>query len=198
MPDWISTLGVAMGSAWVSGINLYAAIAMLGLLEHFGLAHLPGDLGFVGKWWVILLACGLYLAEFVADKVPAVDSIWDAVHTFIRVPAGAVLASAAFAHFDPGVRIAALLLGGGVALGSHGTKAAVRIGANLSPEPLSNVVLSLVEDLVVIGSSLVIASHPVVMIAVVLVFLCVIAWLFRKIVRTLRGYLKGAFRKCYT
>ena len=198
MADWVGTLGVAMGSAWVSGINLYATIATLGLLEHFGLAHLPGDLGFVGQWWVILLACALYLVEFVADKVPAVDSAWDAVHTFIRVPAGAVLASAAFAHFDPAVRIAALLLGGGVALGSHGTKAATRIGANLSPEPFSNVVLSFVEDLVVIGCSFVIASHPVVMIAIVAGFLCVIAWLFPKILRTLRSFLKGAFRKCYT
>ena len=198
MADWVSTLGVAMGSAWVSGINLYATIATLGLLERFGLAHLPGDLGFVGKWWVILLACGLYLVEFVADKVPAVDSVWDAVHTFVRVPAGAVLASAAFAHFDPAVRVAALLLGGGVALGSHGTKAATRIGANLSPEPVSNVVLSFVEDLVVIGSSFVIASHPVVMIAIVAAFVCVIAWLFPKILRTLRSFLKRAFRKCYT
>ncbi len=147
---------------------------------------------------MILLASALYLVEFVADKVPVVDSMWDVVHTFIRVPAGAVLASAAFAHFNPSVRIAALLLGGGVALGSHGAKAATRVGANLSPEPFSNVVLSFVEDLVVIGSSFVIASHPVVMIAVVAAFLCVIAWLFPKIVRTLRGFLKGAFRKCYT
>ena len=85
MPDWVSVLGVAMGSAWVSGINLYAAVATLGLLEHFGLAHLPGELGFLAKWWVIGLACGLYLIEFVADKVPAVDSAWDTVHTFIRV-----------------------------------------------------------------------------------------------------------------
>jgi uncharacterized membrane protein len=198
MADWVSTLGVAMGSAWLSGINLYAAIATLGLLEHFGFAHLPGDLGFVGQWWVILLACALYLVEFVADKVPAVDSLWDAAHTFIRVPAGAVLAFAAFAHFDPAVRISALLLGGGVALGSHGTKAAARIGANLSPEPFSNVVLSFVEDLVVIGFSFVIASHPVVMIAIVAAFLCVIAWLIPKIFRTLRSLLKGAFRKCYT
>lgn len=127
---------------------------------------------------MILLASALYPVEFVADKVPVVDSMWDVVHTFIRVPAGAVLASAAFAHFNPAVRIATLLLGGGVALGPHGTKAAARVGANLSPEPFSNVVLSFVEDLMVIGSSFVIASHPVVMIAVVAAFLCVIAWLF--------------------
>lgn len=195
MPDWMNTLGVAMGSAWVSGINLYATVAVLGLLERFGLAQLPGDLGFVGQRWVIVLACILYVVEFVADKVPAVDSAWDAVHTFIRVPAGAVLAAAAFAHFHPAVRITALLLGGGVALGSHGTKAAVRIGANLSPEPFSNIGLSLAEDLVVIGSSWVIASHPIVMIAVVAAFLCVAALLFRKIVRTLRAFFERSYAK---
>ncbi len=145
-----------------------------------------------------MLACALYMVEFVADKVPAFNSVWDAVHTFVRVPAGAVLASAAFAHFDPAVRIAALLPGGDIALGSHGTKATTRIGANLSPEPFSNVVLSFVEDLVVIGCSFVIASHPVVMIAIVAAFLCAIAWLFPKLLRTLRSFLKGAFRKCYT
>ena len=189
MPDWVSVLGVAMGSAWLSGINLYASVATLGLLEHFGFAQLPGSLGFLSKWWVIGLACGLYLIEFVADKVPAIDSAWDAVHTFIRVPAGAVLASAAFAHFDPAVRFAALLLGGGIALGSHGTKAATRLGANLSPEPFSNIALSVGEDIIAIGSSVLLAFHPIVLIAVVVAFLCVIVWLFPKIFRILRNAL---------
>ncbi len=193
--DWVSTLGVAMGSAWLSGINLYAAVATLGLLEHFGFAHLPGDLGFIANWWVIGLACGLYLIEFVADKVPAVDSIWDAIHTFIRVPAGAVLAAAAFAHFDPPIRLAALLLGGGIALGSHGTKAATRVGANMSPEPFSNTALSLAEDIVVVGSSLLVAFHPIVMIAIVAVFLCIVIWLFPKLFRGLRSRLKRVFAK---
>jgi hypothetical protein len=192
MPDWVSTLGAAAGSAWVSGINLYAAVATLGLLERFGFAHLPGDLGFLAKWWIIGLACGLYVIEFVADKVPAIDSAWDAVHTFIRVPAGAVLACAAFAHFDPAIRLAALLLGGGIALGSHGTKAATRLGANLSPEPFSNIVLSLGEDLIAIGSSVLLAFHPIVLIPVVAVFLGAIVWLFPKIVRVLRKALRGA------
>jgi hypothetical protein len=192
MPDWVSTLGAAMGSAWVSGINLYAAVATLGLLERFGFAHLPGDLGFLAKWWIIGLACGLYVIEFVADKVPAIDSAWDAVHMFIRVPAGAVLACAAFAHFDPAIRLAALLLGGGIALGSHGTKAATRLGANLSPEPFSNIVLSLGEDLIAIGSSVLLAFHPIVLIPVVAVFLGAIVWLFPKIVRVLRKAFRGA------
>src|SRR5438045_6952847 len=99
-PDLLTTLGFAAGSAWLSGINLYATVVTLGLLQRFHLVRLPGDLDLVQQWWVIILAGSLYIVEFVADKVPAVDSIWDAIHTFIRVPAGAVLAASAFAHFD--------------------------------------------------------------------------------------------------
>ena len=86
--DWLSTLGMAMGSAWMSGVNLYATVVTLGLLQRFKMVTLPGDLGMVGEWWVIGVAAGLYLIEFVADKIPAVDSVWDAIHTFIRIPAG--------------------------------------------------------------------------------------------------------------
>ena len=121
--DLITTLGTAMGSAWLSGINLYATVVTLGILERFKLVKLPGGLDMLGNWWVIGLAGGMYLIEFVADKVPVVDSAWDAVHTFIRVPAGAILAATAFAEFDPAVKITAMILGGGIALGSHGTKA---------------------------------------------------------------------------
>ena len=196
--DWVSTLGVAMGSAWMSGLNVYAVVFTLGLLQHFGYAHLPGDLGYLANWWVIILAGSLYAIEFIADKIPAVDSVWDAVHTFIRVPAGAVLAAAAFAHFSPAVRIAAVLLGGGIALGSHGAKAATRAGANLSPEPFSNIALSLAEDATVFGSSFLMAFHPAVLIAIVSVFLGVVAWLLPKILRSLRSLLKGSPKKCYT
>lgn len=189
--DWLSTLGVALGSAWMSGINMYAAVATLGLLQHFGYAHLPGELGYLGHWWIIGLACGLYAVQFVADKIPVVDSAWDAIHTFIRVPAGAILAASAFSHPSPALRIAALLLGGGIALSSHGAKAATRVGANLSPEPFTNIALSLGEDAAVIGSSFLAAFHPAVLIAVVAIFLAVAAWLFPKIFRALRTLLKG-------
>src|SRR5882762_9381831 len=121
-PGLFTTLGFAMGSAWLSCINLYATVLTLGLLQRYHLAHLPGSLDFMQQWWVIILAGALYLIEFVADKIPAVDSIWDAIHTFIRVPAGAVLAASAFAHFDPSVRLIALLAGGGVALSSQDRK----------------------------------------------------------------------------
>jgi hypothetical protein len=197
MPDWTSVLGVAMGSAWVSGINLYAAVVTLGLLERFGYAHLPGDLGLLANWWIIGLAAALFAIQFIAGKIPAVDSAWDAVHTFIRVPAGAILAAAAFAHFDPAIRFAALLIGGGIALGTHGTKAAARLGANLSPEPFSNIAIGLAEDAVAIAASFLMAYYPVVLIGIVIVFLGLMLWLTPKIVRALRTMWKG-ITKCYT
>jgi|SRR5665213_897751 len=197
MPDWISVLGVAMGSAWVSGINLYAAVATLGLLERFGYAHLPGDLGSLANGWIIGLAVALFAVQFIASKVPAVDSAWDAVHTFIRVPAGAILAAAAFAHFDPAIRFAALLIGGSIALGTHGTKAAARLGTNISPEPFSNVAIGLAEDVVAIAASFLMAYYPVVLIGIVVVFLGLMLWLTPKIVRALRSMWKG-ITNCYT
>lgn len=184
--DLITTLGTAMGSAWLSGINLYATVVTLGILERFKLVKLPGGLDMLGEWWVIGLAGGMYLIEFIADKVPAIDSAWDAVHTFIRVPAGAVLAATAFADFDPAVKIAAMIVGGGIALSSHGTKAATRLAANTSPEPVSNIVLSLVEDAVTFGSAVLMAFYPIVILVVVLVFLVVATWLVPKIVRAMK------------
>ena len=190
--DWLTTLGMAMGSAWMSGINLYATVVTLGLLQRFKLVALPGDLGLVSDWWVIGVAGALYLIEFVADKIPAVDSVWDAIHTFIRVPAGAVLAASAFASFDPSVRLVAFLAGGGVALSSHGTKAATRLAANTSPEPVSNIVLSLLEDALTIGSAILMVFHPVVILVLVASFVLLAIWLVPKIVRALRGLLLRA------
>lgn len=190
--DWLSTLGMAMGSAWMSGVNLYATVVTLGVLQRFHLVTLPGDLGMVGEWWVIAIAGALYLIEFVADKIPAVDSVWDAIHTFIRVPAGAVLAASAFADFAPSVRIVALLVGGSVALSSHGTKAATRLAANTSPEPVSNVALSLAEDVVTVGSVVLMVFHPVVILVLVLMFLLVAIWLVPRIVRAMRRLLRRA------
>src|SRR5580704_15933397 len=182
----LGTLGFAMGTAWLSGINLYATVLTLGLLQRFHLARLPGDLDYLQHWWVILLAGSLYLIEFAADKIPAIDSIWDMIHTFIRVPAGAVLAASAFAHFDPGVRLIALLAGGGIAFSSHGLKAATRLAANTSPEPFSNIALSLFEDAFAAGQSILMVLHPVVTLVIVAAFVGVAIWLARRIARALR------------
>lgn len=187
--DWITTLATAMGSAWLSGINLYATVVTLGILERFQMVKLPGGLHILGEWWVIGLAGGLYLIEFIADKIPAVDSVWDAIHTFIRVPAGAILAATAFADFDPAVKIAATIIGGGVALSSHGTKAAARLAANTSPEPVSNIALSLGEDILTFGSAILLAFHPIVILVIVVIFLILVIWLAPKIIRALRRML---------
>ena len=185
----LATLGLGMGSAWLSGFNLYATVATLGLLSRFHLVNLPGELDYLGNWWVIGVAGVLYVIEFFADKIPIVDSVWDAIHTFIRVPAGAVLAASAFAHFNPGVRIAALLAGGTLALGSHATKASVRMSANASPEPISNIFLSTIEDVFTIGLAALAAFHPVAILVVVLVFVILLIWLGPKVFRAIRRML---------
>ena len=183
--DWLTTLTTALGSAWLSGINLYATVATLGLLQRLGFARLPGDLGVLSNGWVIGLAVALYVIEFVADKIPAIDSMWDAVHTFVRVPAGAVLAAAAFADFDPPVRVAALLVGGGLALGSHGSKAVTRVAVNTTA-PGAGAVVSVAEDAVAIGSTALMTFFPLVFLGLLLLFVIATAWLIPKIVRTLR------------
>src|SRR5690349_1054234 len=177
----LDTWGVAMGAAWLSGVKLYASALTLGLLQHFGFASLPGELRVLGEWWAIGIAGLLCLVEFVADKIPAVDSAWDAVHTFIRVPAGAVLAASAFAQFDGRVRLLAFLLGGGIALTSHGTKAAARLAVNTSPEPFSNIALSALEDAGSVGMSLLAVFHPLVTLAVVLILIVAGVFVVRKV-----------------
>jgi hypothetical protein len=187
--DWLQTLGLGMGSAWLSGFNLYATVLTLGLLQRFHLVKLPGGLEAISQEWVLGLAAVLFVVEFLADKIPVVDSVWDSIHTFIRIPAGAVLAASAFANFDPAVRAAALLVGGGLALGSHGTKASVRMAANTSPEPFSNIILSVLEDVFTVGMAILAAFHPAVILAIILVFLILLAWLAPKIVRAVRRML---------
>ena len=188
----IQILGLALGAAWTSGINLYATVAVLGLLQHYGLARLPGGLDVMGSWIIIGIALFLYVVEFVADKIPYVDTVWDAVHTFIRVPAGAVIAYAATADLNPTVQIVALLLGGGLALSTHGTKATVRAAANTSPEPLTNWTLSIVEDVFAVGAVVLTVLHPIVIIVVIAIFLLILAWILPKVIRRLRRMISAA------
>ncbi len=192
--EWFSTLSLALGSAWTSGINLYATVAVLGLLEKFAGVKLPGGLESLDNWWIIGIAGGLYIIEFVADKVPYVDSVWDVVHTFIRVPAGAVIAYAATNHLDNSITIPATLLGGGFALASHGTKAAARIGANLSPEPVSNWALSFFEDGVAIIGVVLAVFAPMVIAGVLIVFVLFFLWFFPKAFRGLRRMFRAVGR----
>jgi Domain of unknown function (DUF4126) len=185
----IEILGLALGAAWTSGINLYATVAVLGLLQHYGLAQLPGGLHVLDNWIIIGIALFLYVVEFVADKVPYVDTLWDAAHTFIRVPAGAVIAAAATSDLNPTVEIVALLLGGGLALSTHGTKATARAAANTSPEPVTNWALSLVEDIFAISAAVLAAIYPVVMLVIILIFLLILVWILPKVARRVRRML---------
>ena len=184
--EWFSTLSLALGSAWTSGINLYATVTVLGLLQKFALTKLPGGLDILDNWWIIGVAGFLYLVEFFADKIPYVDSVWDVVHTFIRVPAGALMAYAATNQMDAGVYTIAALLGGGFALSSHGTKAALRVGANLSPEPVSNWVLSIVEDIVALVGTILAVFAPVIIALVLIIFFIFFVWFAPKIFRAIR------------
>jgi len=183
----IGTLAIAMGSSWVSGIRLYAAVATLGLLGRFAHLRLPGELDVLTNWWVIGIASTLFVIEFFADKIAYLDSIWDVVHTFIRIPAGAVLAAAAFGDFDRSVQVIALLLGGGLAFSAHATKASARAAINLSPEPASNIVASLVEDVVAFVSIFLAYVLPLVLIILILILVAASVFLLPKIVRMLRG-----------
>jgi len=181
--DFISTLAISMGASWVSGINLYATVATLGLLSRFTHLKLPGELEVLTNWWVIGVALFLFVIEFVADKIQLVDSVWDVIHTFIRIPAGAILAATAFGDFDRRVQVIALLVGGGLALTSHGTKAATRAIVNASPEPVSNIVVSLAEDVLVVISVLLALFLPVLAFFVIGAGVAFSVWMLPKVVR---------------
>ena len=184
--EWFSTISLALGTAWTSGINLYATVAVLGLLQRLGGTHLPGGLDALDNWWIIGVASFLYIVEFFADKIPYLDSVWDVIHTFIRVPAGAVVAYAATNQTDQTVNIVATLFGGGLALSSHGTKAALRAGANFSPEPVSNWALSIIEDFIAFVGSLLAVFAPVIISIVLVLFVLFFLWFFPKVYRAVK------------
>lgn len=195
--EWFSTLSLALGTAWTSGINLYATVTVLGLLQKFAFTKLPGGLDVLDNWWIIGIAGFLYAIEFFADKIPYVDSIWDVIHTFIRVPAGALVAYAATNETDTSVQTVAALLGGGLAFSSHGTKTALRMGANLSPEPVSNWILSIVEDIIAFVGAILAVFAPVLMAIVLIIFVIFFIWFFPKVVRGIRklfGGIRSLFR----
>jgi hypothetical protein len=170
----IETLGLALGAGFSSGLNLYATVATLGLLQRFGVLHLPPGLQILSHPWVLAIAVALYLLEFFADKIPYFDTFWDALHTFIRPPAAALLTFAAAGGAPPEWRWGAALLAGGVALTSHGTKASARAAVNTTPEPFSNWFLSFGEDVLAVWLTWMATTHPVAttIIVAALVVLC--------------------------
>ena len=176
-----ATLALTMGVAWASGINLYATLLTLGFLANTGNIVLPPDLQIVADPIVMAAAGVMYFIEFFADKVPGVDTGWDTIHTFIRIPAGAMLAAGAIGHLNPAVEIAAAILGGSLAAGSHATKAGTRVLINTSPEPFSNWFASVGEDIAVISGVWASINHPVFFLIAMVFFIALMIWLLPRI-----------------
>ena len=182
----LETLGFALGTSFASGLNLYATVAAAGLFQRFGIVQLPDTLQVLANPFVIGIAVFLFIIEFIADKIPYVDSAWDAVHTFIRPPAAALISYSAFGQVPEEWKVGAALLAGGVALTSHGAKASTRAAANASPEPVSNWALSLLEDGLAVFLAWMAAAHPI-LTAIIVVLLVIVAVL---LIRKLYGYLR--------
>ncbi len=191
--DIVQPIALAMGASWASGINLYAAVLMLGLLAITGSIVLPPDLAILANPLVIAAAGLMYAVEFFADKIPGVDTLWDTIHSFIRIPAGAVLAAGAVGELGLAAEIAAALVGGGLAASTHATKAGTRAMVNTSPEPFSNWTLSLGEDIAVIGGLWAALYHPWVFLALLALFILLMAWLLPKIWRGVRRVFRWLF-----
>jgi hypothetical protein len=187
----LSQLALAGGLAWASGIRLYATIFIIGMLGRFGYLHLPEQLLVLQHTWVLMASGIMVVGEFLADKVPGFDSVWDAIHTFIRIPAGAFLAWGAMGDATPAAQMAAAIVGGLITGGTHLAKSGGRAAINTSPEPLSNWTASFGEDGLVLGGLFLAITHPLAFLILLVLFLALIVWLLPKVFR----FLAGIFRR---
>ncbi len=188
--DAVSIIALSMGAAWASGINLYAAVFMLGYMGTTGHMVLPPELQVLSDPLVMTAAAVMYCVEFFADKVPGVDTGWDTLHTFIRIPAGAMLAASAVGDVSPAVELTAGLLGGSLAAATHATKAGSRLMINTSPEPFSNWTASITEDLLVIAGLWTALTHPLWFLAALIVFIMLMIWLLPRLWRLIKTVLQ--------
>lgn len=188
-------IALLVATSFAAGLNVYATVATLGLLAHAGLLALPPALQLLSSWYVIWASVAMFVIEFFADKIPAFDLLWNALHTFIRIPIAALLAYGATATLSPWEQLAATVAGGAIALASHGGKTAIRAAVTPSPEPFSNITLSLGEDGLAIFLTWFATQHPYGAIAMVAVLLAIIAALARWVVRSLRALFRGAERE---
>jgi hypothetical protein len=189
MSGAIAQLGSLSGLAFLSGIRLYSTVLVVGLGIRLGFLHLPESLNsltVLATTPVLIMAGTAYAAEFIADKIPWFDSVWDTVHTVIRPLGAAVLAATALGEVDPVVKIGAILLSGAIALSSHSAKAGTRLLANHSPEPFTNIGLSLGEDALVVGGVWAAITHPIVTLVLVILLLAIIIWTLPKLIRLFR------------
>jgi Domain of unknown function (DUF4126) len=192
-----NTISLTMGVAWASGINLYAAVLVLGLLGITGNITLPATLQILTDPMVMTAAGVMYFVEFVTDKVPGVDTGWDTLHTFIRIPAGALLAAGAVGDVNPAVALTAAILGGGLAAGAHAVKSGSRVIINTSPEPFTNWTASIAEDITVIGGLWAALYYPWLFLVLMIVFIGLMIWLLPKIgegIKKIFGYIGRLFK----
>jgi hypothetical protein len=188
-------LGLLIATSFAAGLNVYATVATLGVLSRTGAITLPTSLQLLASWYVIAAAAVLFAIEFFADKIPAFDLIWNALHTFIRVPIAALIAWRATAQLSPGEQLLAAVAGGLIALAAHGGKTAARAAVTPSPEPLSNAALSTGEDAVAIGLTWLATRHPWIAGSVALVAVAILILMIRSIVRAMRALFRSAERR---
>jgi hypothetical protein len=188
--------GLIVAISFAAGLNVYATVATLGLLTHAGLLDLPSGLHLVSSWWVIAASSALFAIEFFADKIPAFDLFWNALHTFVRVPVAALIAYGATSQLSPEKQLLATLAGGAIALLAHGGKTAARVAVTPSPEPVSNFVLSAGEDTLAVFLTWLATQHPIAAALIVAAFLAAIVvvmrWIVRAMTRAMRNLFRGA------
>jgi Domain of unknown function (DUF4126) len=188
-------VGILTGASFASGLNVYATVATLGILGRTGVLPLPGALHALESWPVIAIAGVMFVVEFFADKIPAFDMIWNALHTFVRIPVAALIAYGATSHLSPGAQLISALLGAAIALAAHGGKMAVRAAVTPSPEPFSNIALSLTEDAAAVGLTWFATRHPYAAAAIVGVLVVLVIVTIRWVVRALKRLFRGAKRE---
>jgi len=190
--DQNQLVAMLVGASFAAGLNVYATVATLGLLGQAGVVNLPSNLHLLQNWWIIAAAAAMFAIEFVADKIPAFDLIWNALHTFIRVPIAALIAYNATAQLSPSAQMLSAALGGAIALVAHGSKIAVRAAVTPSPEPVSNIALSLGEDATAIGLTWFATKHPILAAVITLVLLICAILLIRTLWRAMKRLFRGA------
>jgi hypothetical protein len=187
--------GLLVATSFAAGLNVYATVATLGLLGRFEVFTLPPGLHMLQDWWVIGISAVLFVIEFVADKIPAFDLIWNALHTFVRVPVAALIAYGATKQMSPASQMIAAVLGGSIAFAAHGGKTAIRAGVTPSPEPVSNSLLSVGEDVLAVFLTWFATAHPYMAAAIVAVLLVLLVMIVRLVIRGLRKLFRGAKRE---
>ncbi len=185
-------IGLVVAISFAAGLNVYATVATLGLLSHAGIVDLPSGLHLLASWWVIGASAALFAVEFFADKIPAFDVFWNALHTFVRVPVAALMAYGATSQLSPEKQLIAALAGGAIALAAHGGKTAARVAVTPSPEPVSNIALSAGEDVFVIFLTWFATRHPILAGMIVAGLLVILMIAMRWVVRALKGLFRGA------